>query len=92
MAEDNVIYVGNKGVMSYVLAVVTQFNQGTEEVEVKARGKSISRAVDVAEIVKNKFLDEVNIEEIATKTEELENDDGSESKVSAITIRMTAPQ
>ncbi len=92
MAEDNVIYVGNKGVMSYVLAVVTQFNQGTEEVEVKARGKSISRAVDVAEIVKNKFLDEVNIEEISTKTEELENDDGSESKVSAITIRMTAPQ
>ena len=92
MAEDNVIYVGNKGVMGYVLAVVTQFNQGTEEVEVKARGKSISRAVDVAEIVKNKFLDEVNIEEISTKTEELENDDGSESKVSAITIRMTAPQ
>ncbi len=92
MAEDNVIYVGSKGVMSYVLAVVTQFNQGADEVEVKARGKSISRAVDVAEIVKNKFLDEINIEDISTKTEKLENDDGSESKVSAITIRMTAPQ
>lgn len=92
MAEDNTIYVGSKGVMSYVLAVVTQFNQGADEVEVKARGKSISRAVDVAEIVKNKFLDEINIEDISTKTEKLENDDGSESKVSAITIRMTAPQ
>ncbi len=92
MAEDNTIYVGSKGVMSYVLAVVTQFNQGADEVEVKARGKSISRAVDVAEIVKNKFLDEISIDEISTKTENLKNDDGSESKVSAITIKMSAPQ
>lgn len=90
--EDNIVYIGGKGVMSYVLAVVTQFNQGTKEVEIKARGKAISRAVDVAEIVKNKFLNEVQINDIATKTEELENDDGSKSKVSAISIKMSTPQ
>lgn len=90
MAEDNTIFVGNKGVMSYVLAVVTQFNQGADEVEVKARGKAISRAVDVAEIVKNKFLDEIEITDISTKTETLENDDGSESKVSSINIKLKA--
>jgi len=54
MAEDNVIYVGNKPVMSYVLAVVTQFNDGSDEVVVKARGRAISRAVDTAEVVRNK--------------------------------------
>ncbi len=90
--DDNVVYIGGKGVMSYVLAVVTQFNQGVSEVEIKARGKAISRAVDVAEIVKNKFLNEVKIEDIGTKTEELENDDGTKSKVSAINIKMSAPQ
>jgi DNA-binding protein Alba len=42
--------------MSYVLAVITQFTEGLKEVHVKARGRSISRAVDVAEIVKNRFL------------------------------------
>ncbi len=91
MAEeaDNVIYVGKKGVMSYVLAVVTQFNKGAKSVIIKARGKSISRAVDVAEIVRNKFLNEVKIENIETHTEEIDNEDGSKSKVSAITITLT---
>ena len=51
--QGNFVYVGKKGAMAYVLAVVTQFGTGAKEVTVKARGKSISRAVDVAEIVKN---------------------------------------
>ncbi|MCZ7398181.1 MAG: hypothetical protein O8C62_00615 [Candidatus Methanoperedens sp.] len=42
MTEDNIVYVGNKPVMNYVLAVVTQFNNGASEVAVKARGKAIS--------------------------------------------------
>ena len=46
--EENVIYVGNKPPMSYVLAVVTQFNSGSTEVVIKARGRAISRAVDAA--------------------------------------------
>lgn len=50
--DENVIYVGNKPPMSYVLAVITQFNTtGSEEVVIKARGRAISRAVDTAEIV-----------------------------------------
>ena len=43
--DENVIYVGNKPPMSYVLAVVTQFNGGSDEVVIKARGRAISRAV-----------------------------------------------
>src|SRR3990172_10520689 len=50
-ANDNVIFVGRKPSMAYVLGVITQFSSGKNEVHIRARGKSISRAVDVAEIV-----------------------------------------
>jgi len=87
--DGNVIYIGKKSVMGYVLAVVTQFNGGTPEVYIKARGKTISRAVDVAEIVRNRFLPDVKITDILTKTEELDSEDGSKSKVSAIEIKLS---
>ena len=84
--DDNVVFVGKKGAMGYVLAVVTQFNNGATEVSIKARGKLISRAVDVAEIVKNRFMPDVKIKDIAISTEELTSEDGSKSKVSAMEI------
>ncbi|MEK6973113.1 MAG: DNA-binding protein Alba [archaeon] len=86
---DNTVYVGKKGTMAYVLAVVTQMNQGANEVFIKARGKAISRAVDVAEIVKNKFSSEAKIESIITSTEEVESDEGKPVKVSAIEIKIS---
>ena len=86
--DGNVIYIGKKSVMGYVLAVVTQFNHGTPEVFIKARGKTISRAVDVAEIVRNRFMPGVRIESILTKTEELDSEDGTKTKVSAIEIKL----
>jgi DNA-binding protein len=86
--DENVVYIGKKGVMGYVLAVVTQFNSGVDTVTLKARGKLISRAVDVAEIVRNRFLPEVGINDILIKTEELTSDDGSLNKVSAIEIML----
>ena len=89
MADENSVYIGKKGVMSYVLAVVTQFNSGANEVVVKARGKSISRAVDVAEIVRNKFLNDVKVKDIQIMTEELQNKEGTSSNVSAIAITLS---
>lgn len=86
MADDNVVFVGKKNIMSYVLAVVTQFNAGTREVIVKARGKVISRAVDVAEIVRNRFVSDAKVKDVKIMTEELASEDGSMSKVSAIEI------
>jgi DNA-binding protein len=69
MLKDNTVFVGNKPVMNYVLAVVTQFNNGADEVAIKARGKAISRAVDTAEIALNRFLDNVTKKQIITSTE-----------------------
>jgi len=76
MLKDNTVFVGNKPVMNYVLAVVTQFNNGASEVAIKARGKAISRAVDTAEIALNRFLENVSKKEIITSTEIIDTDSG----------------
>ncbi|KXA88897.1 RNA-binding protein [candidate division MSBL1 archaeon SCGC-AAA259A05] len=88
MSEENVIYVGTKEVMNYVLAVTTQFNEGSEEVLLKARGRAINRAVDTAEIVRNRFLTDLDILDITTGTEEFEREEGGTSNVSTITIKL----
>ncbi len=74
---EHVVYVGSKPVMNYVLATLTQFNEGAEEVVVKARGRAISRAVDVAEIVRNRFLPNVGVKDIKIDTEELNSERGT---------------
>jgi DNA-binding protein len=86
MAE-NAVFVGNKPVMNYVLAVLTQFNSGVTEVSVKARGRAISRAVDVAEIVRKRFLPDVDVKDIKISTEKVESEQG-EANVSAIEITL----
>ena len=87
--DENVVYVGKKPSMSYVLAVITQFTDGKKEVHIKARGRAISRAVDVAEIVRNRFLNEVKIKDIQIGTEERELQDGNKVNVSTIDIVLT---
>jgi DNA-binding protein len=86
--DENVVYIGKKSVMNYVLAVITQFNNGATEVAIKARGKVISRAVDVAEIVRNRFMPDAKIKSIDIKTEELTSEDGTRAKVSSMEITL----
>jgi len=88
MSEENTIFIGKKGTMAYVLAVVTQVNAGAKDVTIKARGKAISRAVDVSEIVKNKFIKDMKITNISTSTEELSSEEGGPIKVSSIEINL----
>ncbi|WP_457554927.1 DNA-binding protein Alba [Candidatus Pyrohabitans sp.] len=86
MAEDNVVYVGNKPAMNYVLAVSTQFTRNAKEVVIKARGRAISRAVDVAEIVRNRFIPEASVKDISIGTEEVTTEDGKTVRLSSIEI------
>jgi DNA-binding protein len=89
-AEEDVIFVGQKPPMSYVLAVVTQFNgNGSHDVVLKARGRAISTAVDAAEIVRNKFVKNVQIKNINIGTESVTNEEGRTSNVSSIEIYLT---
>ena len=87
MAEDEVVFVGNKPVMNYVLAVVTQFNSGAKDVRIMARGRAISRAVDVAEVSRSRFLPDVRVMGIYISTETLDTDRWA-TNVSAIEITL----
>lgn len=91
-APDNVVYIGKKPAMNYVLAVVTQFNGGAKSVTIKARGNTIGRAVDVAEITRARFVQDVKNpsgEMISIGSEELDNEDGTRSKVSTIQVHLS---
>lgn len=85
---ENTVFIGKKATMAYVLAVVTQANQGNNDVTLKARGKAISKAVDVAEIVRNKFISEIKVNDIKISTEEVPAEQGDSLKVSAIEIML----
>lgn len=84
--ENNTIFVGSKPVMNYVLAVVTLFNDGFNSVLIRARGKAISRAVDTAEIVRNRFIPDSDIGDIQISTEEIMNHNNEKTNVSIIEI------
>ncbi len=75
--------------MNYVLAAVTHFNSGQSEVVVKARGRSISRAVDVAEIVRNRFVPGSKVRDVRIATETVTGEDGRVASVSSIEIVLT---
>jgi len=87
-AEENMVFVGKKPSMSYVLACVTQFNNGMKEIHLRARGKSISRAVDVAEIVRNRFVEDAKLKNIEIGTDEINTEEGGKINVSTIDITM----
>ena len=86
-ADTNIVYVGNKPPMNYVTAVMFLFNSGEfNEVVIKARGNAISRAVDTAEITRNRFVTNAEIKSIEIGTESLAREDGRTSNVSSIEI------
>lgn len=75
--------------MNYVTGVVMQFNNGESEVIVKARGKFISKGVDVAEVARRKFLDEkVSVKNVSIGSEEFENKEGKLVNVSILEITL----
>ena len=89
MSEENTVFIGKKETMNYVMAVVTQFNSGSDEVIIKARGRAISKAVDVAEIVRNRFIPNAEIIDIVTSTEELNREgESGTANVSSMEITM----
>lgn len=90
MTQDNSILIGNKPFMNYVTGVVMQFTtKSASEVTIKARGKFISRAVDVAEVASKRFLDSaVSVRDILINSEEFQNLDGKPIRVSTIEITL----
>jgi DNA-binding protein len=88
--DQNTVYVGNKPAMNYVLAVITSYNSpDTKDVTLKARGRSMKTAVDVAEIVKRRFMKNLKADKITIGTEELPQQEGGTRNVSTMEITLT---
>lgn len=88
--NDNSIFVGTKPFMNYVTGVVMQFTtKSANEVIIKARGKFISRAVDIAEVAAKRFLEgQVALKDIKIDSEEFTNKEGRNVRVSSIEITL----
>ena len=87
---DNSIFIGGKPFMNYVTGVVMQFTtKNADEVIIKARGKFISRAVDVSEVSSKRFLDgTVSVKDIKIDSEGFKNNEGRDVRVSTIEITL----
>jgi DNA-binding protein len=89
MSESNAVLIGKKPVMNYVLACITLFHSGAKEVNVKARGKAITRAIDVVEVVRRRFLPDVKIKRIGIGTDQLAPQDEGTGFTNVSTIEIT---
>jgi DNA-binding protein len=75
--------------MNYVLACITLFHGGAKEVSIKARGKAISRAIDVVEVVRRRFLPDVKVARIGIGTDQLAPSEESNTLTNVSTIDIT---
>jgi DNA-binding protein len=89
VTESSAVLIGKKPIMNYVLACITFFHGGAKEVSIKARGRSISRAIDVAEVVRHRFLPDVKIKSIGIGTDKFEAQEEGSSSTNVSTIEIT---
>jgi len=90
--DDNIIFVGNKAPMNYVIAVLTEFKKNNEVI-IKARGRSISKAVESGLLVKKKFMKEAEIIEIKVDLENIIDDKTQKPMdIPAIEIYLATPE
>jgi len=89
--NENMVLIGRKPVMNYVVACLTFFNSGAEKVVVKARGQAISRAVDTVELLRRVFMKDLQLQGISIGTEEVTRGEGQKTNVSTIEITVTKP-
>ena len=89
--DDLSVYIGNSPKINYITASMFIIKKN-RFVSLKARGRAINAAVDVAEILKNKFVPEAEYEDIRLNTEQRPNPDGKTSNVSSIEIDLIIPK
>ncbi len=89
-SDSKIIYVGRKLPMDYVLAIVTAFSDSdVKEAIVKARGRSITTAVDAVEITRRRFVKEMIVDTVAIGTEEMPPREGESNSRNISTIEIT---
>ena len=88
MEQANLVRIGKKPIMNYVVACVTLFNSGAEEIMVRARGQAITKAVETVLMLRNSFVKNLEIEEIRIGSEEVTRLDGTRGSISIIEIML----
>ena len=91
MAErSGIVFIGNKAPMDYVLAIISNLSASTaKEITLKARGRSITTAVDAAEITRSRFLKGLKVSKIAIGTEEMPAREGENRTRMVSTVEIT---
>lgn len=82
----DLVIMGVKPIMNYVVACMTLFNDGNETVRIRARGKHINKAVDTVQLLRRVFLRDLVVRKTKIGTDLLIRDDGNKAKVSIIEI------
>lgn len=85
--QENLVRVGKKPIMNYVVACVTVFNSGANEIVLRARGQSINNAVDIVERLK-KFQKNLLVRNINIGSEDVTRPDGTRASISTIEIAL----
>ena len=75
--DKNVLYIGKKPVMVYVLSLVSNTDH---KMKILSRGRNISKSVDVLEVFKRRFAKNVK-SEIVTGTVIIEDRNVSEMEI-----------
>ena len=88
MEQANLVRIGKKPIMNYVVACVTLFNSGAEEVMVRARGQAITKAVETVLMLRNSFVKNLEIDDIRIGSEEVTRLDGTRGSISTIEIML----
>ena len=88
MSRKNQVLVGKKPLMNYVVACLTLFNKGENEVILRARGRAISKAVDVTEMLRRVFMKRIMVKSISIGSDELQRFEGGTANVSILEIAL----
>jgi len=86
--EPNIVRIGKKPIMNYVVACMTLLNNGVGEVMVRGRGQSITKAVETVDMLKRAFMKNIKVHSVDIGTEEIKRDDGSIASLSMIEIML----
>ncbi|MEM3017274.1 MAG: DNA-binding protein Alba [Candidatus Bathyarchaeia archaeon] len=89
MYQGNMVRVGKKPVLSYVVACVTLFNSGKREIMVRARGRSIPKAIEAVGMLRRSFLKELTVKSVNIGSENIKRYNGRGASVSTIEITLT---
>jgi archaea-specific DNA-binding protein len=91
--ETKTVIVGQyKPLLNYVTACITMFNSGAEHVVLRARGEAINMAVDVVQVLKKRFVSQVEISKIQIDGENVFSRDGRQLSLPVLEIELSIPK